>query len=467
LEVSPARDGTLRYAPYHASLVEFLCGRSPAGSAADVASVAGYPLARELRNAAASTHGRIADRYLNLWGGLDDGLPLLIDAKLAEVDAGYGLSHLGTHLAAAGRADDLYRLLAFEIIDGGAHNAWFHVHDRYGDLTGFVNDIDVAVRHVQQENNELLLLGRPAPDVALEIRYALIHEALTVHATNIPNYLLPQLVETRIWSATRALAYARRIRDAKKRSQILAGLAAQLSERERYEALAEALKAAVTITDELARANALEQLAPYLPDPLQADALTAARNITFDYVRGSALAGLAPYLAEPLLADALRDARSITQEYPRWEALEALIPHLPARMLTDALTAAYGIADENGRARLLITIAPRLAEPERAGVVFEALTTSRSILQEEYRAQGLVWLAPHLPRSQLGYALITAYSIESETARIEALVGLAMHISGPERASVLSDALATARALTHPHVRAHALARLAAGRRLG
>ena len=326
---------SLRYAPYHASLVEFLSGQSPAGDAADGVSAAGSPLARELRDAAAAAHRRIADRYLSLWGGLDNGLPGLIDAKLAEADGGYGLRHLGTHLAAADRAEELHRLLAVEISDGGRPvNGWFHVHDRYGDLTGFITDLDIATRQAERENDPLLLAGSPAPDVALEIRYALIREAISARASSLPNDLLPQLLDAGIWPAKRALAYARQIRDPAQRARRWPGWPRTSANLNAQRPSPTRSAAARSITDEYARARALAGLAP-APQRTAAGRRAQRRPQHHQRVRpGEALAGLAPQLSEPertnAVADALTAARSITDEDTRAQALARLAPQLSA-----------------------------------------------------------------------------------------------------------------------------------------
>jgi hypothetical protein len=54
-----------------------------------------------------AAHGRIADRYLRAWGGLDRGLPDVADPERAGCDDGYGLRHIGRHLWEAGRFADL------------------------------------------------------------------------------------------------------------------------------------------------------------------------------------------------------------------------------------------------------------------------------------------------------------------------------------------------------------------------
>jgi hypothetical protein len=85
-------------------VVEFLAGEFRTSGSGDVKK-SSSPLARELRDAAVIAHHRIADRYFNLWGGMDNGLPGLANLDLAGVDDGYGLIHVSGHLVAAGRTN--------------------------------------------------------------------------------------------------------------------------------------------------------------------------------------------------------------------------------------------------------------------------------------------------------------------------------------------------------------------------
>ena len=72
-------------------------------------------LADELAQATVTAHGRIADTYLDCFGGLDTGLPVLAaDPGAGDTDGGYPLRHLARHLQHAGRSADLHRLLAAE-----------------------------------------------------------------------------------------------------------------------------------------------------------------------------------------------------------------------------------------------------------------------------------------------------------------------------------------------------------------
>lgn len=57
-----------------------------------------------------AAHGRVADRYLGAWGGLQAGLPDLAQPERAALDGGYGLRRLARHLWDAERFGDLCAL---------------------------------------------------------------------------------------------------------------------------------------------------------------------------------------------------------------------------------------------------------------------------------------------------------------------------------------------------------------------
>ena len=101
LQVQPPADdiGQNRYAIYHASVGDFLSGRAPGEGPSSRQGIM-----NELRDAATGAHHRIADRYLNRWGGLDQGLPeLQAIPPNPGADDRYGLSNLTAHLLNANR----------------------------------------------------------------------------------------------------------------------------------------------------------------------------------------------------------------------------------------------------------------------------------------------------------------------------------------------------------------------------
>ena len=506
IETGPER----RYRLYHASLSDFLearVSRQPMNEADRV-------LTDELASATRLAHRRIADRYLKAWGGLDRGLPGLVEPESRRRDGAYGLRHLAAHLEGGGCASDLHNLLRLErcsvhhVLDP-CHGllgwldrrlgrprkrrvqqhepVWFTALDQDGETALFLGDVARAWHLAEERGGD----GKSSGSIGPQCRYALITASINSLAESIPIPLLAALVEKGIWRATKALAYIRQIMDLEARAEALAGLA-HLTPAERDRALHEALEAARAIGDARARSRALAGLAPRLAElGRPGEALEAARAIGDKWEQSRALAGLAPHLTPDLLREALeavqaigdagarsralaglaphltpaeRDralrkaleaAQAIGSEEERSQALAGLAPHLTPDLLREALEAAWAIGDVGARSRALAGLAPRLAELGRPS---EALEAAWAIGDAGARSRALAGLAPRL--AELGRpseALEAARAIGDAGARSRALAGLAPHLT-PD---LLRKALEAARAIGDAGARSRALAGLA------
>ena len=274
-------------------------------------------------------------------------------ARLDPLDR-YGLRHLAAHLEAAGREDDLHRLLRLEwpaeagaTGRAGGENAWFAAHDRTDDLDGYMSDVARAWSLADREMRS----SPSARALGRQLRSALITASIGSLAANIPAPLLVELVKTRLWPAAQALAFARRIPDRVQRGRALAELGPHLD----AAGLPEALAAARGIGDRGGSGLGPGGPAPHLDAAGLSEALAAAaRGIGDERSRASAsaLAGLAPHLDAAGLSEALAAARGIGDEGSRASAsaLAGLAPHLDAAGLSEALAAARGIGDERSRA---------------------------------------------------------------------------------------------------------------------
>ena len=458
----------LHYRLYHASLRDFITGNVERAGL----TVEGGYLVDELCRRTREAHARIVEDYRQQCSG--DW------AQVAGQD--YARRHLVTHLAGAGRFDELFSLVA-------ESNHWAEA--RYAaeeSYAGYLADLQQAWRSVEEGARW---------DVGRQVRCALIESSIRSLAGNISPDLLRQLVETGLWSPARALAHispmpdesqraqalaeimpilpaplkpealaaARRIMDEGARADALSGLAEHLPEALKAEAVREALAAARGITAEYARAQALSRLAEHLPEVLKAEAvreaLVAARGITDENARAWVLSGLAERLPETLKAEALAAARGITDENARAWVLRGLAEHLPEALKAEALAAARGITAEYVPARMLGGLAKHLPEALKAEGVREALAAARGITDEGARASALSGLAEHLPEALKAEALAAARGITDEYTRARVLSGLAEHLPEALKAEAVSEALAAARGITAEDARAEALSRLA------
>ncbi len=265
----------VRATVYHATLREFLDGRASRARLTKAEAAFLNRMAQETVRA----HGRIADHLLGAFGGLDEGLPRLKDEGGRGEEARYGLRHLAEQLEAAGRADDLHRLLRVgwpaAASQGHPENAWFAARDRLGDALGFLTDVTRAWQLAEdqfEESRDPALLG-------LQARYALL---TTSHRTRVgltdPRWLL-KYVEAGFWPLEKALAHARQIPNPSRRAKALRLLAASPGA-ERGAVLDEALAAAANVVGPRKRLNTLISLIPFLASPARRRAERMALSAT-------------------------------------------------------------------------------------------------------------------------------------------------------------------------------------------
>jgi hypothetical protein len=440
-----ASSATRAYHFYHASLREFFTGAIDPGYLLR----AERNFVEELTGATRQAHARICDVLSHRWDGWDASFPALrtIDpARLASLDQ-YGLHHLAAHLEAAGREDDLDRLLRLEWTTETespeverVENAWFSVHDRTVDLDGYMSDVARAWSLTDREmatKSSRSVLGS-------QLRVALISSSVANLAANLPKELPVELVKAHIWPAGQALAYIQRMDDPMLRCENLIALAPYLDKQ-----LVKAALSAARSTAALSAARSIEDLRDLMGQVY-------------------AFTGLALYLEEPeqsrVIAEALTAARAIGDEHEQMRAhiLWPLVLCLrgPERLgvMTEALGAARAIGQEQVAAELLGGLMPYLAEPERSRVLTEALMAAQEFGNNQARASALSGLVPHLAESERSRVLIEAMTaargIEHRVARAEALSGLARYLEEPDKSRVMAEALTTAREIGDEQMRA-------------
>jgi hypothetical protein len=102
-----------------------------------------------------------------------------------------------------------------------------------------------------------------------------------------------------------------------------------------------------------------------------------------------------------VLSQALQAAQAIGDDGARAVALRELLPQVPegerAAVLSQALQAAQAIGDDGARAAALRELLPQVPEGERAAVLSQALQAAQAIGDDGARSTALWVLAPHLP----------------------------------------------------------------------
>ena len=306
LEAASAGTGlqsTRSYRFYHASLREFFAGSIDQGDLIRAEEI----FVDELAATTLQAHTRISDFFIRgRWGGLDAGLPALLDRTGNEGIDGYGLRHLAEHLDLAGRHEDLHHLLRLEHSVGEetagpsrAENVWFAAHGNIGDTEGYINDLARAARLVRVADQPGIESRRLKNYIGLGVRYALISASLNSLAGNIPPTLIAALVEKGVWLPKQGLAYARRVPDPEQRALALIEVSARLSDRERENAIRGALNVLRRLRDEELRAQTLAALGSRRGRLGYAgEALELMRELNSEEYRAHVLEELAPCLAE-------------------------------------------------------------------------------------------------------------------------------------------------------------------------
>jgi tetratricopeptide (TPR) repeat protein len=371
----------------------------------------------------------------------------------------YGQTHLVTHLAAAQKHDDVWRLL-----DADEYGAAKRRADP--SLRAYIADLDRVRQTIADASDRDR--QQMATWLARAWRYSLLRVSLTGKVDAWPTELFTALVA--MGRGTEARDRAELLSDPKQRAEVLTAVGRALLERGAaggLEAFRRARAAAEAISDPYERAEALRDLA----QALAAAGDDAAAQQTFAAARQSAEAIADPSwraswslvaLARALAAagqweDARQTADAIDSPYLRAEALRKLAQALAAAgQWEDARQTADAIADPEKRAWALGELAQALAA---AGQWEDARQTADAIADPEKRAEALGELAQALAHAgQWEDARQTADAIADPDERAKALGELAQALA---YAGQWEDARQTADAIADPFWRAKALVALA------
>ncbi|MFG3707257.1 hypothetical protein ACGF7U_21380 [Micromonospora sp. NPDC047670] len=415
----------------------------------------------------------VADRHLRSWGGLDDGLPRLVgDPTSGGVDGGAGFRDVVPILLAAGRDEDVHRLLACERPAGsgrpGMVNVWFDARHRVGDVDGYLRDLDAARQRAREATDADVAAGRRPASLGLEMRYALMRHCARAAGERVHDELAVLLVETGVWDATRAVSNARRHDGSEDRCRALLALLPYVPETRKPGVVREAMVAAVVKAGNGVRGGAsdplVDEVAPMLPADDWPRILSLAEEDDEGWPpTGSALTALVPLLPVELMGRALTMAATLPPSIHRAIALETLAPRLPAVLAVHALPAAREIAEPEYRADVLIALLPRLPDDVAAPVRAEARAVVGAVnppVEGEYPVRRRRWtgLIPLLPVEERAAALAEAIAGEQDAeGHAELLAEVAAELPAAQRGLLLAEALSVAGRITDACGRARTL----------
>lgn len=410
-----------RYALGDTMFRDFLCGR-----------VDGQPISQEdralsiaLAETVRAAHDRISSYYVDSWGTLARGLPVLFawnypapdrhDNREGEQDREvpmgeeqddecytYGLRHLVAHLDGANRHDDIHCLLQLEhtlpeppAVSPPAPSAapgwlswwrrlsssvsarpsplpvepkriwlWHMVRERQGELDDFLSDVAQAWRLCEGRGQ-----GRD-------------NGVITCQRTTVPYSAIGlQCRYAFINTSIRSLA-----------ADIPIPLLIALLENEIW---------------------------------LPAQLLVYLRQIPREEQLVTTLARFAPHLPNTIMEDVLALVQTVADEQTLARALAAIVDALPPTMLAEALGIARAIEHPAWRVVALVGIAHAFPECEREPLLREVLDTIETLWNTELRVEVLIQMAPVLPEPLWPQAIASANAILDTNWRAEALVGLA------------------------------------------
>ncbi|GAA3243928.1 hypothetical protein ACFO1B_31630 [Dactylosporangium siamense] len=261
----------------------------------------------------------------------------------------------------------------------------------------------------------------------------------------VPAELLGLLVAAGFWTPQQALAHALNPDSLRDRSAALyRRLPDPMPTDPRGIAAAEGAPTVQHQRDEV-QANALADVAPFLPPQLIGEALTVAAAIGGEPYRAWALKHLLPCVPGDLLGVAVPAVTAFTDQYWLATTLAAALPHVPPgqrpAVRSDAVAAVAAIDRLPRRVEASAALARHLPAAQRTTLLREALALVADLPPHD-RPRLVGILAPHLPPALLDTALAMTAGLPDEE-RLETWGALLPHLHGEQRATVLRDAVHT------------------------
>ncbi|MBL8150364.1 MAG: hypothetical protein JNN15_10610, partial [Blastocatellia bacterium] len=402
------------YRFYHATLREFFSGKVDRKDLIEQEN----SLIDEISGATKGRHSEIVDRYFREWGGIEAKLPNLKDENKRDIDKGYGINYITTHLEASSRIDDLHHLLSLE--DEEQKNLWFRIKDSLGETESYVSDVYLGEKAANLSNK--------FTEIGLRLRYALIFASLNSIASNLPPELITELVKAKLWSSSKALQYINQMTDEGNQVEALQLIIEYLPKSK----LEIALSITEKVIDEYRKAYLLTELAKHIPERV----LESIEKIEAEYSRAKLLIELTKYMPdkrEILLNKALESAEKVEDEYSKASLLTELVKHIPKKreiMLNKALELAETVKNEYSKAYLLTELVKDI--PEKRDILLNKVLELTKKLRDEYsEALILGELAKYMPEK----VLESIEKIEDKYSRAYLLTELAKNI--PEKKEVL------------------------------
>lgn len=199
------------------------------------------------------------------------------------------------------------------------------------------------------------------------------------------------------------------------------------------------------ITYESDRWEALNVLAPYMPDDLLKIELAKGCEFADNSQQGEALAVLASHMTgnfrRRIIEEVFAITRELDDEVSRVKVLTPLVSQLTGSFLAEGLLVIQDFADEEHRSELLAAMAPKL----NRNLAIEGLMAAQEIEDETYRCQALKALIPRLIDNSLGSQLERVRSviraIKDNALRAWLYVELVRNVNDKDRQRIMTEVL--------------------------
>jgi tetratricopeptide (TPR) repeat protein len=221
----------------------------------------------------------------------------------------------------------------------------------------------------------------------------------------------------------------------------------------------------LAVSQPQARARALTRLLPHLPTGLRLQALDTVATTGPEAVRVEALVSIAPTLTEQLAWYLLPHARALADPAARARALAAVTTALPDEVRSDLLVQALedvqAIDDPEPRAAALIAVLPHVPEALQPELLRSAVLAATAVADESRRVDLLARIAPALPAALIDPAVAAVRAVDDPEQRGRGLLALAAALPEQERAALVHEAAGTAGEILDPTARVMARSHMA------
>jgi hypothetical protein len=340
----------------------------------------------------------------------------------------YILQYYGAHLTRARCQPTAFLAL----VSNGWKKAWENLEGTYA---GFLSDVDQAWHVAEDAGQKAAEDNQRIPYIGGEVRCALCHTSIHSLAANLPSAFLVALVEKNILTPVQAWNYAHHTSNEWQREETIVGLAPHLLESLLVEAFEEARTIERSASRAEAFVALIPQLSDGFKEAALREALQAAQQTDNDFARARILVRLAPH-AQGNLEEILQLAYTIGDGFSRADALRELARYVPGeaagKILQDALQAVRSIDDGLDKAEALTAVSPQFPGNLKEKLLQESLDIVSAIVNnfssfriDDIIADILAGMAPHLTVSASRKALEIARTIQEESYRVQALVRLA------------------------------------------